>query len=289
MIYGFSTRGLTDNIIRPFVESNGGRFINSTGQVGRYEKTTWIDFDREQWIKDKTPIVIFGILRGTADLMRTAREHYIDYYYFDHAYFYRANDHRPNRTLRKRFYRITKNGQSLTKLINWKDFPECENRIKVQKRACGIKVHTEFFKDKGSKILLLPPSEFICTFYNYGTQEDWINKTIDKIKKYSDREIIIRKKGDSVDFTEQLKETFCTVSSQTTAVIDSIIYGIPSFCEEISCALPMSKTDLSEIENPYRPNKDEIENWVNGLLNAQFDELEIKSGYPLKMIENLQS
>lgn len=288
MIYGFATRKLTDNYIEPFVESNGGRFIKSLGQVGRYEKTTWIDFNREQWIKDKTPIAIFGILRGTADLMRTAREHNIDYYYFDHSYFYRTNDHRPNKSTRKRFYRITKNGQSLNKLINWKNFPEYENRIKVQKRACGIKVYTEFFKTQGSKILVLPPSEFICTFYNYGTQEDWINKTIDKIKKYSDREIIIRKKGDSTDFTEQLQETFCTVSSQTTAVTCSIKYGIPSFCEDISCALPMSKTDLSQIENPYRPNKDEIENWINGLLNAQFEESEIKSGHALKIIEDLQ-
>jgi hypothetical protein len=50
----------------------------------------------------------------------------------------------------------------------------------------------------------------------------------------------------------------------------------------------MSKTDLSQIENPYRPNKDEIENWINGLLNAQFEESEIKSGHALKIIEDLQ-
>jgi hypothetical protein len=50
----------------------------------------------------------------------------------------------------------------------------------------------------------------------------------------------------------------------------------------------MSKTDLSEIENPFRPKEDEIEYWINGLLSSQFKESEISSGYAFKMIEDLQ-
>lgn len=288
MIYGFSTRRLTDTIIKPFVVANDGEFIESTGQVSPYEKTIYPNFNKDQWIKDKTPIVIFGILRGTADLMKTARENDIDYYYFDHSYFFRADEHKVNNIFGTRFYRITKNGQSLNKLVKWDSFDDYAHRVKVIRRIFDLKVNLNFFKTQGSKILILPPSEYISNFYNYGTQDDWINKTIKKIKEHTDREIIIRKKGDTANFIEQLKDTYCTVSSQTTAVIESIRLGIPSFCEDISCALPMSKTDLSEIENPFRPEKKEIHYWINGLLCSQFKIEEIKTGQPLKIIENLQ-
>lgn len=288
MIYAFETRRLTDNVIGPFAESVEGKLIKSRGQVLPEERTQWPNFNIQKWVSEKTPIAIFGILRGTAELMRICKEHNIDYYYFDHAYFYRADRHKNHMAFNTRFYRITKNGQSLNKIIEWNKSEEYANRIKVFRRTFNIKVNTKFFQSEGEKILVLPPSDYICKFYNYGTQEDWINKTVKKIEEHTDRKIIIRRKGDKENFIEQLQSAYCTVSSQTTAIIDSIRFGKPSFCEEMSCALPMSKTDLSEIENPFRPKEDEIEYWINGLLSSQFKQSEISSGYAFKMIEDLQ-
>jgi len=295
MLYGFGTRRILTCFMEPFVKQAGGKWHQFKDVEGdRYGKTHWYDFNFKDWLKEEEPgePVVFGNLRGTADIIRAAEKNNINYYYFDHAYMYKAYVHRPDPVFNKRFYRITKNGEQLTKFINWKQSPDLIKRIQNFEKIQKIKINLNLY-GKGSKILILPPTQFICEYHQLGTEDEWIDNTIQEIKKYTDREIVVRKKpaiGETapISFEEHLKQAFCVVTYQTSAVTEAIRYGIPVFCSEYSCAKPVSKTDLSQIELPYYPTEEVIRYWINSLLTAQFTEEEITGGKAKEIIDSTQ-
>jgi hypothetical protein len=63
---------------------------------------------------------------------------------------------------------------------------------------------------------------------------------------------------------------------------------VPVFCSEYSCALPIAKTDLSEIENPHYPTRAEVRKLIGSLLTAQFTEQEIITGVAKEIIDITQ-
>ena len=285
---GFASRDVTDRIIRKFVDGNNGIFCGKLAQVGARKQTHWPTFNKQKWLKEKTPAAFFGCLRGTKQLIWDCNEHNIPYYYFDHAYIFKAIQHRPNEYIRDKHYRVTKNKESVTKLIEWRSVRDLKRRVQKIQQLKDFDIDVTHYKN-GTDVLILPPTEAICRLYNYGSTDEWIDRTENEIKKHTDRNIIVKRKDDqSVSLDSLFKKSYCIVSSQTTAVIDAIKRGIPSFCEDISCAVPVSKTDFSQIENPYRPSNVEVEDWFGSLLCSQFSALEIKNGEAKNLIDSLQ-
>jgi len=294
MLYGFGTRRIFTPFMEPFVTQAGGKWHQYKDVEGnRYGKTAWYDWTLKDWLNEKEPgePVVFGNLRGTADIIRAAEQNNINYYYFDHAYFYKANAHRADPIFKQRFYRITKNGEQLTKLLDYNKSPELIERINRFLQTSNIDINVD--RKKGDKVLILPPTQFICTYYNLGTEDDWIKKTVNEIKKYTDREIIVRKKPEigqvaPIPLEQQIKESYCVITYQSTAILDAVRYGVPVFCSEYSCALPVAKTDLSEIENPHYPTRAEVRKLIGSLLTAQFTEQEIITGVAKEIIDITQ-
>lgn len=291
MILGFGTRHVFDRIVEPFVRAENGIFHYNNGvTVERNERTIWNTFDRDRWLKNKTPVAIMGCLRGTEYIVWDCKKYNIPYYYFDHAYIHKAVGHLINRVVKTRIYRITKNAESYNKLIDWRKDKKLNNRVYSIFRQQKPEIDTNFYRcNIGNNILVLPPTDPICNLYHYGTTNDWIEKTVNEIKKHTDRKIIVKRKEDnSKSLHDLFKNAFCTVSSQTTSIFDSLIKGIPSFCEDISFAKPVSKTDLSEIEKPYYPTNEELENWFGSLLCCQYTIDEIHNGEAKKLIDAIQ-
>lgn len=290
MILGFASRDITDGIVKAVVRSVKGTFHHKTAQVGRFDRTHWKTFDRVEWLKKKTPITFFGCLRGTEHLLWDCKEHNIPYYYIDHAYVHKAIKHRINPVVKTKFYRITKNAENYNKLIDWKKDVDLERRVQKILKQKDLGIDINFYKKhNGQDIIILPPTDFICNLYHYGSTNEWIEKTINEIKKHTDRNIIIKRKEDKQYSLESLYEkAYCIVSSQTTAVIDSLIKGIPSFCEDISCAKPLSKINLSQIETPHYPTYEEVENWIGSLLCCQYTIEEIFNGEAIGLIDRIQ-
>lgn len=293
MLYGFGTRRIITPFMKPFVEKANGKW-HEYKDVGRYDQTHWYGWTLKEWLQEEEPgePVVFGNLRGTKNVIRAAEQNNINYYYFDHAYMYKAYTHKPNPIFHQRFYRITKNGEQLTKLIDWKQSPELTSRIKHFENVSKVKINTKLY-GKGDKILILPPTEFICSYYELGGEDYWTAETIKEIRKYTDREIVVRKKPPigktaPIPFEDQLRDAFCVVTYQSSAIIDAIRYGVPAFCSKYSCASTISKTDLSQIEQPYYPSEDEIRYWINSLLTAQFTEDEIVSGKAKEILDMTQ-
>ena len=81
-----------------------------------------------------------------------------------------------------------------------------------------------------------------------------------------------------------LENAYCTVSYQSTVVIQSIVNGVPSFCANESMGVPVSLTDMSLIKDPlYTPER---EYWIDSLLANQFTMSEIENGTAWKYVSN---
>ena len=81
MIEGFETRDNTDVPVKALVESVNGHLWKKERAVDQYEKTKWPGFD----YKFDKPIVVFGMLRGTGQLIEECSRDGQDFYFFDHA------------------------------------------------------------------------------------------------------------------------------------------------------------------------------------------------------------
>jgi hypothetical protein len=83
------------------------------------------------------------------------------------------------------------------------------------------------WKKDGGKILLVVPSIKPCLYYNQDV-ETWKRETIEEIKKYTNREIVIREKGSRTERTQHQTiyqalddDIFCVVTYQSIAAVRS--------------------------------------------------------------------
>lgn len=266
MIQGFETRELTDQVIRSFVKSVNGILHIKSKSVEQYEQTNWPTFNKDNFTK--YPIAVFGILRGTGELIKECQRINHTYYHFDHAYYFKEQKHGKNSIFNERIYRLTKNGMMLNYIDNLNDVDK--------KRLIKFKKHIQIkpWIKSGNYILVLPPSEHVSLWYDFA---NWEKNTINKLKQYTQKEIRIRKKDSKIPFMEEIKNAWAIITSQSTAAVDAILNGVPSFCDEMSMAKPVSYTDLSLIETPFYP--DNREEWIDSLLANQYLMSEIENGF----------
>jgi len=168
-----------------------------------------------------------------------------------------------------KIYRVVRNDYNLTYIdkLNEKDY----ERIQKFKKHIEIKP----WKKEGKYILVLPPSD-MAKQYHYAPT--WEEDTLNQLKQYTKRDIVVRKKDlkNLGSIEEQLKEAYACVTFNSTACIEAVLNGVPSFCDGASCGQPVSQLDLSQIENPIY--SDDREKWLDSLLANQFTLSEISNG-----------
>jgi hypothetical protein len=137
-------------------------------------------------------------------------------------------------------------------------------------------------------------------FNMFTDQEVWLDKTISKIRKHSNRDIMIRmhpgdgtrfkqiekiqkKYGTSVTISEHanirdaLTNCWCTVGLNSTPNVVAAIEGVPGYIEDTtrSWATGIAFTDLAQIENPPMPDRSE---WATRIANIHWSNSEVRSG-----------
>ena len=271
MIQGFETRDNTDEPVRALVESANGHMWKKEKAVDQYEQTKWPGFD----YKFDKPIVVFGMLRGTGQLIEECSRDSQDFYYFDHAYLF-GNKHSPSKIFGEKIYRLTKNYFHIRELKKLK----ADDHKRIEKYKEHIKLKP--WKYDGDYILFIPPSEHVKKYYWFN--HHWEEQTLKTIKKHTRKPIKIRTKQDTTPLEKDLENAYCTVSYQSTVVIQSIMNGVPSFCANESMGVPVSLTDLSQIKDPlYTPER---EYWIDNLLANQFTMKELKNGTAWNYVSN---
>lgn len=235
-----------DPVLQNFVQGCGGRL------------SYW---DKEA--DNMTPVVLRGITKRKE--MRACKAAGRDFYYIDTGYFGNGR--------KKRFHRITKND------VQW--FGPVIERPRDRLAQTGIQL-TKF--RGGSKILLAPPSQKLLNLYDINLEE-WMAQTIEEIKLYTDREIVVRlKKGRSERVTTDTMEmalqqdVHCLVTFSSIAAGEALLLGKPAITLGPNAAAPLCSHSVSEIESLKIPTLDEVEAWAAHIAYCQFTEPEMRDG-----------
>ena len=241
--------------------------------------TNPVDSNTFNYDASDNPIVLRGILKKK--FMHRCWEDNRDFYYMDTGYF--GNERtQSNPNGWKYWHRIVKNNLQHDELIN-----------RPGDRFAAFKRKFQPWKKDGRKILIAAPDEKPMKFYGIELEE-WLTKTTEEIKKYTDRPVEIRKRNklrldrlttdtlqDALD-----NDVFALVTFNSNAAVESIFHGIPVFAlAPQTAAAPVSLKDLSKIETPYYPDRDKLFEWGCHLAYGQFHISELQTGKAKRMLE----
>jgi hypothetical protein len=206
-----------------------------------------------------------------------------DFYYIDTGYVGNFPSD-VNKSGKKWWHRVVKNDlQHLTSLEVPGD--RWENLLKQDRRlAWGG------WKPYNQKILLVLPNPKACRYYDVDCDQ-WIAETTEKIKTYSNLPIEVRVKGARSErnhgysiYSAFDSGVYATVSFNSIASLESVLYGIPAFISVPCAASPLASTDLSMLKDPYKPSLETITKQCRTLAYGQFREDEILDGTAWKIL-----
>jgi hypothetical protein len=225
-------------------------------------------------------VMLMGVLRGTARVYKLCQITGVPLYYLDNPYFIQGST--------KDYLRMSKNKFCCNTL---EDYPD--DRLK------NFNVTIEdWSSNRGNSILVIPPTHAMCWFFD---QYTWLDNTINEIKKYTDRPIIIRHKpfNPKIDFkthqpidessdsnttvplSEDLKKAHCVVTFNSNSAIQALQTGIPVICNDNCPAYPLTNR-FQDIENlTLHDNRQQL---FNTLAYSQFSQSEIASGFAFQYV-----
>tara|TARA_E500000331_G_scaffold263445_1_gene254437 strand:+ start:476 stop:1273 length:798 start_codon:yes stop_codon:yes gene_type:complete len=140
------------------------------------------------------------------------------------------------------------------------------------------------WQNNDGHILLCPSSPTVTRWISGISQDEWSDKITNVIKEYTDRPIRFRNKprpGNQwfeTSITDDLEGAYALVTNMSLSAVDAIVFGIPAFTHIENIASPVSNTDISNINNPMKPNKQIINEWLNCVGQNQFTLEEIGNG-----------
>ena len=210
-------------------------------------------------------IATYGILRGTLEVIKKVK----NFYYMDHGYFNQSRrqfeNKRTNVLDMNGYFRIVYNN-----FIHNGDGNYPNDRLKK------LKLNFVEKRKSGDIIILSEPSKNMKKLYNV---HDWVNETKQKIKKFSDRKIIVHNKFSQKPLDELFENAWCFVSLQSTAGFKAMLRGVPAFFTETSLK---NINKIEEIESPKINYK-----IFNNLAYGQWTLREIESGEAWEFISNI--
>ena len=214
---------------------------------------------------DDDAYALWGTCASNIQKIKEFEKNFQDYYFIDMPYFDKLRSHfnEPG----KEYWRTCKNCLQVNEMHDVDD-----SRFK----QFNLDVYD--WNTKGGHILLLPSNGNVEYYYN---EHRWANKVYTELRKYTDRDIVVRTKGNSRDLIykkplwEDIKDAHAVVTLTSIAGIEAARMGIPVFCHKDSAAAPIGLTDLSQIEDPIYPER---EKWLNTLAWSVFTIKEIEAG-----------
>jgi hypothetical protein len=136
----------------------------------------------------------------------------------------------------------------------------------------------------GKTILIAAPDEKPCKFYDIDL-DTWLAETMATIQKHTDRPIVVRERNRSrtdrkINRVENaLNDVHAVVTFNSIAGTEAILAGTPVFVlAPCNAARPVSNTDLTQIDNPWFPDRDQVLAWAHHLAYGQFHIDEFKNG-----------
>jgi hypothetical protein len=138
------------------------------------------------------------------------------------------------------------------------------------------------------------------------TMEQWVQSTVNKIKQYSDRPVIVRPHprspinvnipGVHIEIPQRVPNTYdgfdinynyhCVINHNSGPAVQAAIEGIPVICDTSSLAGKISEK-WENLENPVLPNREE---WFVQLCHTEWLLEELAQGIPQsRLIDTIKS
>lgn len=186
-----------------------------------------------------------------------------DFIAIDNGYFFRYS-------LGKQYWRYTWNIHQAV------DYFECPSD---RWDALNIPILPWKYNENGP-IILCPSPENPSLYYGL---RNWVNLTVAEIRKYTDREIIIRDKPKGVltidAFQDAIKDAYCVITHTSMAAVEAALFGIPIIVHPQSSAAMVGCTKLSDLNNLRYPDR---QSWVNWLAYNQFSYADLRDGTAIR-------
>ncbi len=201
-------------------------------------------------------IATYGLLRGTGEIINKSK----NFYYIDHGYFKQSNrDFRKDKTEILNldgYFRIAYNDY-------WHNSLGRQSSDRFEK----LKIQMKNLKKDGENIILSEPSVDDIRFFKL---ENWIEDTKIKLKKITDRKIIIHNRTSKIPLSKLLDNAWAFVSNHSTAGFKAMIEGVPAY---------FTNQTLSNVSNINNIEKHQIN--YSSLYNLAYEQWtieEIKNG-----------
>src|SRR3990167_9325100 len=206
---------------------------------------------------------MYGILRGTAEIIRQCEWVGRDYYYIDHGYL------KPGHY--DGYYRITRNARQ-AEVADPREYIYPPDRLK----KVGVEIRP--WRRTGKNILVIPITGAIGEFYGINSDQ-WLRVVTDEITSHTARPIEVKYKGLGA-IEEALKDTWCVVTHSSNTAVDALVNGVPVITlGESACEL--MSWDFGDIECPHWPER---ELWLQALAYHQFTLTEMRNGTAWKIL-----
>ena len=201
-------------------------------------------------ISGKHPSIVWGILRGSDSVIGKCQLHNSDWYHIDHSYLNRGHS--------RGFYRISYKSYSLGENLRLCD----SSRLRL------FDYSLRPWRKSGNSILVCPPTQY---FSKYHRASNWLEETIEQLKLYTNRPIIVRHKptpsNPSVPLLQQLDNAWALVTHSSNVAVEAVLDGVPAFVSDRSACASLGNTDLRNIDSPHYSDRDL---WLANITHSQF-------------------
>lgn len=182
----------------------------------------------------------------------------------DHAYIGRLD-----------FYRMTRGDFQPSKLVQ-----RPADRWVELKKKYSLKLGDW---RKGKNVLVTLSDQRTYDFFGLGK---WGESIKGEVKKHTSRPIVLRPRTETIPIGEQLRGAWCLVTYASNTAIDALLAGVPVFTLGPSIARPMGLSDLSKLEAPVYPDREEF---FRHLAYCQFTNTEFRDGFAVKTADESAS
>jgi hypothetical protein len=212
------------------------------------------------------PAAMYGILRGTGELIHQCRWVQREFYYVDHGYFKRGHF--------DGHYRVTRNGMQA--------FDPC---IVGDDRFRALDVGIRPWRRDGGHVLVLPLTDAVADFHGIDSVA-WESAVVNEIGSHTNRRIKIRPKPaqgqKTVPLKEDLEDCWCVVTHSSNTAVVALMEGIPVITLGESAASPLSWR-FENLESPEWPEREPLFHW---LAYNQFTLDELRNGDARKITDH---
>jgi hypothetical protein len=221
-----------------------------------------------------TPVV--GCSPELTTLIAKWRETNRNFVYWDRGYYLRVYATNTPRGENGGMFRWHRNSFQLQALreVPGERWKAAYNQIRKSRewRWSEMKPDGMPWQRDGRHIVVARPTP---TYSRFHALDNWTERTIAELKKYTDRKIITRDKEDKRPLQDDLRGAHALVAHASIAAVESVICGCPVYVDGDSAASLVGQTDLAKIENPLYPER---MCWLENLATSQFSEAELIDG-----------